>query len=65
MWQTGRYKKKMPRGVSSKNICERASERRNENKIVSGTLKIYKLHADIMRWYKILKNINLLFELIL
>ena len=35
----GQTQKKMRGGVFSKNIWERASERRNENIIVSGTLK--------------------------
>ena len=53
MWQPDRHEKqldwlcvtdgqtkKMRGGVFSKNILEGASERRNENIIVSGTLKI-------------------------
>jgi hypothetical protein len=39
MWQTDRHKKKMRGGVFSQNIWEGASERRDENIIVSGTLK--------------------------
>jgi len=39
VWQTYRHEKKMREGVLSKNIWEGASERRNENIIVSWTLK--------------------------
>ncbi len=38
MWQTDRHKKKCVGVVLVKNIWEGASERRNENIIVSGTL---------------------------
>ena len=40
MLQTDRHEKKMRESVFSKNICEGASERQNENIIVSGPLKI-------------------------
>ena len=39
VWQMNRHEKKMSRGVFSKNIWEGASERQNENIIVSKTLK--------------------------
>jgi len=42
-------------GVFSKNIWEGASERRNENIIVSGTLKIDDLNR-IADYYKIAVN---------
>jgi hypothetical protein len=40
--------KKMRGGVFGKNIWEGASERRNENKIVSGSLKIDMMYSRVL-----------------
>ena len=46
-----RHEKKFVEGVFSKNIWEGASERRNENIILSGTLKILKFFKLVKNYY--------------